>query len=259
MLPRIYTETAIWRQHEHIKHKGDITSQDEIILGSDASNHLLRVLRLPVGAEVIVFDGNGGEYLATIVSTHKKNARLRIKEYIPVTRESCAKIHLGQAIPKGEKMDFIIQKATELGVTSITPLFTNRCNINLDEPRLKKKTEHWHRVAISAAEQCGRTFIPVINKAENLKNWVENSPSIKMGLTLAPSAAVNFTRLLAKCGTVVGEIYLLIGPEGGLTMEEIEFTLSKNFCAANLGKRILRTETAALTAISILQASWGDL
>ena len=231
-----------------------ITLNSKITLPKDPSHHLLRVLRIKTGKELILFDGKTqGEYQAKLININHGLAEIEIQKFEVCDRESPLKIHLGQVISRGEKMDFTIQKATELGAISITPLFSERCNVHLDPTRLKRKQEHWQKVAIAASEQSGRTTIPTIYPAEKLAAWINKLNSeLKITLSLT-QANLNLNNL-----STPHNVTLLVGPEGGLTEAEEELALHNDFHAWQLGPRTLRTETAALTAISILQSEFGD-
>lgn len=222
-------------------------------LPDEAANHVGRVLRMQVGASLKLFNGDGFDYAATITEVTKKAVRVAIsgKQDNPV--ESPLRIHLGQGISRGDRMDFAIQKAVELGVTEITPLFTERCGVKLDAERLAKRTEQWQKIAISACEQSGRSVVPTVHTAVSLQQWLA-SPTKALRLTLDPRAAATIKTL-----TPASDIQLVIGPEGGFTDTEVSQTAAAGFTGITLGPRILRTETAALTAISALQLQFGDL
>lgn len=226
----------------------------EVTLGVKASNHILHVLRLKLGSSLMLFDGTGGEYDARLFAIDKLRAIAKVEKFIDREVESPLKIHLGQSISRGEKMDYTIQKAVELGVSKITPLFTEYCNVKLSGERLQKRLQHWQSVAISACEQSGRNRIPGIDCAQDLLTWIPQS-NVDISLTLHHSASQTLADLPQKINTVT----ILIGPEGGLNDHEIQFAQRYNFIPICFGPRILRTETAALTAISILQSKWGDI
>ncbi len=226
----------------------------EVKLGLNASNHILHVLRLKLGSPLILFNGTGGEYEAVLFAINQQYAIAKIKNFINHETESPLKIHLGQGISRGEKMDYIIQKAVELGVHKITPLFTERCNVKLEKERLQKRLQHWRAIVISACEQCGRNRIPIINEPQYLNVWLtENHAGIK--LLLSPRAAKKITNIPAQTKACT----ILIGPEGGLGEAEIQAAEQYNFMPVCFGPRIMRTETAALAAISILQFYCGDM
>lgn len=230
-------------------------SQNSLIeLNNDAFNHLIRVLRMKVGEEITLFDGSNHILPATIHEINKKSVKVTTKDLILDDRESPLNIHLGQVISRGEKMEFTIQKSVELGVASITPLLSERCGVKLDEERLEKKVQQWQKIVISACEQCGRNIIPKINPVVKLENWCANLTD-GLKLNLHPKAKQGINQLACEHNT----LNLLIGPEGGLSDDEINLTHQYHFTDLLLGPRILRTETAALTAITALQVRFGDL
>lgn len=224
-----------------------------ITLDNHASHHLLNVLRLKSGTTLIIFNGQGGEYQAELINIEKKQAKIKIKNFSAIERESSLHIHLAQGISRGEKMDYIIQKAVELGVTEITPLFTEYGNVHLNEERLKKRVAHWQAIIISACEQCGRNHLPKINLPQRLFNWLPNCHD-EFKLILDPQANKKISEYNKQ-----NSVTLLIGPEGGLSDHEIAEAKRNNFLSLKLGPRILRTETAGLAAVAALQALWGDL
>lgn len=226
----------------------------QITLEADAAHHLARVLRLPIGSPLILFNGDGNEYPAEIIALDKKNVVVVISNVLTEARESPLAIHLGVAISKGERMDWVIQKATELGVTEISPLQTERVEVRLHGEREEKKLAHWRAVAISACEQCARNRIPVINDVQPLFNWIENIQVDAKFVLHHRSVAV-----LAAQNAAPKSIALLIGPEGGLSELEINAAEQRGFQSLRLGPRVLRTETAPLAALSVLQFLWGDL
>lgn len=208
---------------------------------------------MQAGATLQLFNGDGYNYAATITDVTKKHVLVSVTSKHPNPVESPLQIHLGQGISRGDRMDFAIQKAVELGVTAITPLFTERCGVKLDAERLAKRTEQWQKIAISACEQSGRSVVPVVYPAVNLSHWLAQATNA-LRLTLDPRASATIKTL-----PVVKDIQLVIGPEGGFTDDEVKATAAAGFTGITLGPRILRTETAALTAISALQLQFGDL
>lgn len=236
-----------------IYHPLSITPDSPVFLTEDAANHVGRVLRMQAGDPLQLFNGDGANYDATILEVNKKHIKVHIGLPQPNPVESPLHIHLGQGISRGDRMDFAIQKAVELGVNAITPLFTERCGVKLDAERLIKRTEQWQKIAISACEQSGRSVVPTIFPAVPLKDWL-SLPTNALRLTLDPRANATIKTL-----PYSQEIHLVIGPEGGFTETEIVATAQAGFTGITLGPRILRTETAALTAISALQLQFGDL
>jgi 16S rRNA (uracil1498-N3)-methyltransferase len=237
-----------------IYHPEQISENSVVALNDDAAGHVGRVLRMKEGQEVLLFDGSGSEFPATICSVSKKNVNVSINERIERSAESPLDLHLGQVISRGDKMEFTIQKSVELGVNTITPLISERCGVKLDQKRFEKKLQQWQKIAISACEQCGRNTVPVIRPIMHLEQWCAE-PSEALKLNLHPRAQYSINTLPAP----VSKVRLLIGPEGGLSQSEIEMTEQYQFEETLLGPRVLRTETAALTAITALQVRFGDL
>ncbi|GAL27927.1 16S rRNA (uracil(1498)-N(3))-methyltransferase [Vibrio maritimus] len=237
-----------------IYHPETIQSLGTLALSDDAAGHIGRVLRMKEGQEVLLFDGSGHEFPATITSVGKKNVDVDIQEKVESSIESPLDLHLGQVISRGDKMEFTIQKSVELGVNTITPLISERCGVKLDAKRFEKKLQQWQKIAISACEQCGRNTIPVIRPIMSLEEWCAE-PSEALKLNLHPRAKYSINTLPEP----VNKVRLLIGPEGGLSAQEIEMTEQYQFEETLLGPRVLRTETAALTAITALQVRFGDL
>ncbi len=237
-----------------IFHPSPITAHSSVQLCDSAAGHVARVLRLQAGDPIELFDGRGGAYRAELSSVDKRVVSAAILEHIDTECESPLPIHLGQAVSRGDKMDFTIQKSVELGVTEITPLLSERCGVKLDAKRWAKKLEHWQQVAISACEQCGRNRIPLLHPPLSLSEWLAQ-PHTQLALTLHPRQA---TPLASLTDIPADGVRLLVGPEGGLTDEEISAALASGFRTTLLGPRILRTETAALAAIAALQVRFGD-
>ena len=231
-----------------------INQNSLITLDDNAFNHLIRVLRMKTGESITLFDGSNQITPAVIHEVNKKTVIVKTANSVLDNRESPLNIHLGQVISRGDKMEFTIQKSVELGVNTITPLLSERCGVKLDQERLEKKVQQWQKIVISACEQCGRNIIPSINPVMKLENWCANlTDSLK--LNLHPKAEQGINQL--PCDN--NNISLLIGPEGGLSNEEINMTHQYQFTDILLGPRVLRTETAALTAITALQVRLGDL
>ncbi|WP_334321725.1 16S rRNA (uracil(1498)-N(3))-methyltransferase [Gilliamella apicola] len=231
-----------------------INQNSLISLNDDAFNHLIRVLRMKTGEEIILFDGSNHITPAVIHEINKKSVTVKTATTFLDNRESPLNIHLGQVISRGEKMEFTIQKSVELGVNTITPLLSERCGVKLDDERMNKKVQQWQKIVISACEQCGRNVIPIVNPVMKLENWCASLTS-QLRLNLHPKAQHGIKHLPYD----KKDISLLIGPEGGLSDAEINMTHQYDFTDILLGSRILRTETAALTAITALQVHLGDL
>lgn len=221
-------------------------------LEEDASHHLARVLRAAVNDEIILFNGEGSEYHACIRAINKKNVDVEILKVVARDVESPVKMILAQGIARGEKMDLIIQKAVELGVSDIYPIISERCNVRLDEKREQKRLQHWQAVVISACEQSGRNRLPVLHAPEKLDVWLE-SVVAEHKFILSPHVDGKLKNL----GNPAS-IAILVGPEGGFSEQEVKSALRRQFTALQLGPRVLRTETAALAALSVLQYQCGD-
>lgn len=227
-----------------------------IELAGEQARYLGRVLRLATGTRVSLFNGDDGEWQATITAMTRSTVTLEIESEIPNRSESALKTHLVQGISRGDRMDFVIQKATELGVKRITPVLTDHGMVRLDDKRADKRRSHWQRIAESACEQCGRTRPPLIDEPLPLNHWFgAGHAKGSTQLVLQPGASMP----LAGLDTVDEKICLLIGPEGGFSEREYEDAGIAGFSAVSLGPRVLRTETAALTALALVQAKFGDL
>jgi 16S rRNA (uracil1498-N3)-methyltransferase len=242
-IPRVYS-------------KQDLALGDEVTLDSSASQHLAKVLRMQAGERVAVFNGQGGEYVGPITSATKSAVTVKPDEFLERNVESPLQITLLQGVSRGERMDYTIQKAVELGVTAIRPLFTERTVVRLKGERLEKRMEHWRAVIASACEQCGRCTVPEVLPALEFGKYLDQrdvNDQVK-SLLLNPVGAAPLSELRG-----ADKIELLIGPEGGLNDQEISEALSAGFSSVLLGPRVLRTETAGVVALSVLQATLGDL
>lgn len=234
---------------------GDYTDGDKLELSDDAAQHVAIVLRMQAGASLILFNGKNQEFNARIVSVRKRQVQVDILSSALISRESPLSIHLGQALAKGDRMETVVQKAVELGVFAITPLITERCAVKLDTQRLTKRIQQWQAIAIAACEQCGRNTIPVIHPVMHLTDFAKDKQQ-ETNVVLSPLAAKNWRNINLQSLTAIN---LAIGPEGGFSQAEEQFLHQHHFAALSLGPRILRTETAAITAVSVLQAAYGDL
>jgi len=226
-----------------------------LALDPAASHHVARVLRAKVGDSLIVFNGESGDFEGTISAIDKKTVSVTLQKEILKNTESPLNLCLAQGISRGEKMDYTIQKAVELGVKKIVPLFTERCTVKLDEDRREKRYQHWRAIMISACEQSGRNQIPELLPLQSLSQWIKNNQS-DVSFVLAPAATSKLKQIPIPAQ---GSVSLLIGPEGGLSENEINQASAQGFCPLNLGPRILRTETAAVAALTALQCFFGDL
>lgn len=223
-------------------------------LDDKASHHLARVLRAKTGDALVLFNGRGGEYEAVITLVDKKGVEVAIGKFIDREVESPIQIHLAQALARGEKMDFIIQKAVELGVHKVIPLTTERCNVKLAGEREEKRVEHWQAVAVSACEQSGRNYVPQVEAPLSLKMWL---PTVKADRAFVLSPHVKAS-LVDKPLPPHANLVLLVGPEGGLSDQEVGLAIQAGFQPLSLGPRVLRTETAGLAGLAVLQDRYGD-
>jgi 16S rRNA (uracil1498-N3)-methyltransferase len=230
-----------------------LVNNSEITLPDAVAHHLVRVLRSEAGTQFQLFNGQGGAFSAELIEAGKKSARARLLEFLPDERESPLHTHLGQVMSRGERMDYAIQKATELGVSAITPLTSERCELKLrGEERADKKLEHWRHVASSACEQCGRNRVPIINAPLSLGEWLQQVQA-EQRFVLAPAVDGGPNATIKPAS-----VALLIGPEGGLSEAEIAQALARAFKPWQLGPRVFRTETAPVAALAVLQTLYGD-
>jgi 16S rRNA (uracil1498-N3)-methyltransferase len=223
-------------------------------VGGSAANHIMRVLRLREGDALTLFDGRGGEYGARIASFRKDSAQVEVKEHRDVERESTLNLTLAQGISRGERMDWVMQKATELGVTRIIPVITERTMVKLDERQADRKLEHWRAIVVSACEQCGRNRVPEVTLPQVYIEAVRSIDTAVTRVLLSPTGT-----LRARDLGQPENIAMLIGPEGGLSDNEQEAAIDAGFRPLRMGPRILRTETAAIAALAALQHNYGDI
>lgn len=224
-------------------------------LTADQHRHLSRVLRLKAGSKLRIFDGRGGEYPATVEEVQRNQSTLRTGEHLDVERESPVPVQLAQGVGRGERTDFAIQKAVELGVTSIVPLLTRRGVVNLDAERAERRLAHWKGIIVHACQQCGRNRIPDLHPVASLDQWLGEHRSAGLELMMDPNAATGIRELEYDGGLVT----LLVGPEGGLDAAERAAAASAGFRGVSIGPRTLRTETAAIVGVTAIQLTWGDL
>jgi 16S rRNA (uracil1498-N3)-methyltransferase len=239
---------------------GEICAGQELLLPAEPSAHLLRVLRLRPGSDLTLFNGRGGEFAATLADAARSRARLAVGAHRAIERESPLALTLLQGIARGERMDQIVQKATELGVRRIVPLACEFSVVRLDAARLEQRLAHWRAVAIAACEQCGRNRLPQVDPVQDLAaacNAIAagDDGADMLRVMLQPQASAS----LAAMATGLRAAVLLVGPEGGLSEGEQRLALQSGFRACRLGPRVLRTETAPLAALAALQALAGDL
>ena len=226
-----------------------------LALREAAAHHLSRVLRAEVGDRVIVFN-DGIEFPAAIARIDKHTVTVRLEGGTPVDRENPIACELAQAISSGERMDMTLQKAAELGVRAVQPLYSERSIVRLDAERTVKRVEHWREVMIGACEQCGRTVVPEVTGPQPVIDWLGalGSPTDnELRILMSPHAEQRLADLPPP-----QRVLLLAGPEGGFTDVETDFAVRRGFIAVRLGPRVLRTETAALAALAAINARWGD-
>ncbi|MBP0047231.1 16S rRNA (uracil(1498)-N(3))-methyltransferase [Marinobacterium sp. AK62] len=230
-----------------------LSAGTRIELSDTSIQHVVRALRMNDGDPIRVFNGEGVECLARLVDVSKRSAFAELEQTETPAVESPLQIHVGQTLSRGERMDFAVQKATELGVSRITPLTSERCEVKLKGDREDKRLRHWQQVAISACEQSLRTRVPRIESVSPLQSWIEQVDA-DLKLVLHHHTAQPL-QTMEKPGSVA----LLIGPEGGLTEAEVDAALAAGFQPVAFGPRVMRTETAPVAACAILHYLWGDL
>lgn len=232
----------------------ELAEGQTLALPDATATHLLRVLRLGEGDEVLLFNGKGHDYRARIRNVGKRSADVQIEARVEVQRESPLQVTLAQALARGEKMDWVLQKATELGVSRIAPVVTERTEVRLDADRADRRLQHWRGVIASACEQCGRAVLPGIEEPQLLSNWLAQARAPgHLLLALAPEGEHSLTDLPA-----FERLSLVIGPEGGLSPRDLDQLRAAGARGLRLGPRILRTETAGIAALAALQAIAGD-
>jgi 16S rRNA (uracil1498-N3)-methyltransferase len=246
-IPRIFIDT-------------ELNENTTLTLPDSAFQHLCKVLRLKTDHPIRVFNGRefngkGGQFNATLCNVEKRSANVHITNFEALDNESPIQVTIGQTLSRGERMDYAIQKSVEAGVYAIQPLFSERCEVKLQDSRAEKRQQHWQQIAISAAEQCGRGVVPVVYPPVELKDWVVNCNEM-LKFTLHHHSAKPINQFQQP---VSNRIAVLIGPEGGLTEKEVQLSEKAGFNAITLGPRVLRTETAPIVALSVIHTLWGDI
>lgn len=232
----------------------ELQTDAEVDLEADAAHYLTRVLRVPPGATVTLFDGRGGECPAAVTAVGKHRVTVRVGPRRAVDRESPLRLHVVQGLSAGERMDYTVQKAVELGVATIQPVATERSVVHLDAQRAAKRVAHWRAIAVAACAQCGRNTLPEIAPVLSYTAWLgQLAPGAAARLVMRPLEGRRLRDV-----PPADEAWLLCGPEGGLTAAEEALALRAGFTGVTLGPRVLRTETAAVAALAALQALWGD-
>ncbi|MDX1695279.1 MAG: 16S rRNA (uracil(1498)-N(3))-methyltransferase [Ketobacteraceae bacterium] len=231
-----------------------ISVGDHLQLDEKGSHHVGKVLRMQAGQAVRLFNGEGGEYQATIMAVDKKNVLVDIESFSEADHLSPLPVHLGQVISRGERMDYALQKAVELGVSEITPLYSMRCEVKLSGSRLEKRMQQWQHLIISACEQCGLNRLPEIHPPKVALQWFADADaSLKWLLHPGQTPLKLFIEKEPP-----ESVCLAIGPEGGFDDSEVAAAKAAGFQAVAIGPRVLRTETAPIAALSLLQFQWGD-
>ncbi|OUS30531.1 16S rRNA (uracil(1498)-N(3))-methyltransferase [Gammaproteobacteria bacterium 45_16_T64] len=240
--PRIY-QSAELVLHQHLT------------LDDNGSRHIGKVLRMLAGDSLRVFNSTGGEFQATITEVSKKQVQVSLDSFTEESNASPLRIHLAQVMSKGDRMDYAIQKAVELGVHSITPLTSIRCEVKLNPQRMEKRTLQWQQQIISASEQCGLNIVPAILPCASLASFCEHAKhEKKIILHPGPHKSQDYF-----CQAAPMDVCVLVGPEGGLEEQEIEIAKQHGFDCLTLGPRVFRTETAPVAMLTLLQHYWGDL
>lgn len=239
-IPRVFTSQTL-------------ASGQTLLLEEAPSHHLAKVLRMQPGRELVLFNGQGGEFQAEILTLHKRQVEVVVGAWCAENRQSPLELELAIGLSRGDRLDWVLQKATELGVTRISLLLTERTEVKLTGERLQKKRDHWQQILISACEQCQRNLVPELADVQTLDEWLtSNTAEHKFVLHHRDNRGLPVHETPAS-------VALLIGPEGGLADEEIQRAQAAGCMPLTLGPRVLRTETAPLTAISLVQYMWGDL
>ena len=241
-LTRVYVDTPI-------------AAGNNVVIEGSAVNHITRVLRLRSGDTLTLFDGSGGEYGARIEEFHKDTVVVTVDEHRTLDRESPLSLTLAQGISRGDRMDWIIRKATELGTSRIVPVFTKRSMVKLDEKQAENKVQHWRRIAVAACEQSGRNRVPDLALPLDFSEVLRDGEQASTRLLLSPTGDLRVDDLEAPGKGIT----VLIGPEGGLAEREQEAAVAAGFKPVRMGPRVLRTETAAIAALTIIQSRFGDL
>ncbi|HKK55165.1 16S rRNA (uracil(1498)-N(3))-methyltransferase [Marinobacter sp.] len=240
-IPRIFTDSPL-------------TTGGQCELDENAARHVGRVLRMQAGQALLLFNGDGMDYTATITESGKRRVAVEVQDATRKLTESKLEIVLGQTLSKGDRMDYAVQKAVEMGVTRIVPLATERCDVKLKGDREDKRLRHWRQIAISAAEQCGRARVPEVLPVMTLPDWFEHTGDCDLRLVLHHRTEQTLGSMAKPT-----RIALMVGPEGGLNPEEITAAQAAGFMPVALGPRVLRTETAPVAAIALCQWLWGDI
>jgi 16S rRNA (uracil1498-N3)-methyltransferase len=232
----------------------ELRSGAMVELPREAAQHVAKVLRARSGDQIVLFSGDGREYASAIDSVRGSRVTVAVGDGVDIDRESSLDVTLLQCIPRGDRMDFIVQKATELGVRRLVPVLSQRSVVRLDADQAESKAAHWRAVAANACEQCGRTKLPALDTPVPLVNYLGGSAATRCRLVFEPDAEPSDGSV-----HIEGSVEIAIGPEGGFAPEELEAFRLAGFVRVRLGPRILRTETAAIAALTWLQTRYGDM
>jgi 16S rRNA (uracil1498-N3)-methyltransferase len=243
-IPRFHVDTDIGA--------GDVGR--EIALPAPAAHHALRVLRLTTGDALTLFTGAGGEFAATLVGADKRDAWVLLSAFSTVERESALAVTLVQGIAANDAMDLVVRKAVELGAAAVQPVVAARSARFPADERGRKRLAHWRQIAVAACEQCGRNRVPPVHEVADLDEWLAARATTRPGFVLDPAANIG----IAAAPAPESSVDVLVGPEGGLTSEELARAKRAGFTAVRMGPRILRTETASLAALAAINTLWGD-
>ncbi len=236
-------------------HPQSVQSNSEVLLEDTAFHHAVHVLRCKRGDQLELFDGNGQQAQAVLASVERRKALVQIQSVTNQDRESPLHTLLIQAISKGERMDYCLQKATELGVSEVQPVFSERSNVHLDSKRWEKRHDHWNKVIIGACEQSGRNHLPQLHVPVALEQAIESAHHYQGIFLLHPENSIPFSQAKPQNG----HIGFIVGSEGGFSEQEVKRVKDAGIQSLHLGKRILRSETTGVVAIAIAQSRWGDL
>ena len=239
-------------------HSKSININENIVMDDFAAHHALKVMRLKNNDQLILFNGDGSDYTGQVINISKHQVKVSIKSKKSIRCESNLRVILLQALTSSEKMDLIIQKTTELGISEIQPIVCERSIVKIKKEKIEKKLSHWRQVAIAACEQCGRAKIPKIHEPENIIKYLERiiESDKETKIILSPESSESLSNITS---SIKQNIKVLIGPEGDFTKQELDLSIQKGFSPIKIGPRILRTETAPICILSILQYKYGDI
>jgi 16S rRNA (uracil1498-N3)-methyltransferase len=236
-----------------------LAGQSQLMLPEGASTHIARVLRLRAGAALTLFDGRGGEFEATILAIEKRGVRVQLGAHHAIEREASVAVTLLQSVIRAERMDFIVQKATELGVAAILPVQSRHGVVRLDDSGVERRQRHWQAVAIGACEQCGRNRIPDLPAPVSFESACTRTADAQVRVLLDPGGTRSLAQALQFPAPIpLANVSVLIGPEGGFAEDEIALARDHGFQICGLGPRVLRAETAPIAALTVIQALLGD-